>query len=227
MNMLPGNETPFSHIVIVSGLPRSGTSMMMRMLEAGGMTVHTDNMRKADESNPQGYFEFERTKTLRYDSSWLKDVRGKAVKIVSPLLHDLPWDRGYSYRIVFMERDLDEVLASQSEMNRRLHAQEETDPSALRESYRKHLQVLGDWLAQKRHVEVLPVEYAMVIMNPLQEARRVSAFLGCTMDIHAMAQVVDASLYRQRLKGSDRTELQPSAGEKDIIEEQLRRLGYL
>src|SRR5438445_13894335 len=108
----------FAEIIIVSGLPRSGTSVMMQMLENGGVEVLTDNLRTADTDNPRGYYELEPVKRIKRDASWLPQTRGKAFKMVSQLLYDLP--PGESYRIIFMERDLDEVLASQEKMLRRL-----------------------------------------------------------------------------------------------------------
>src|SRR5437868_1127771 len=112
---LPNSKAQF--LTIVSGLPRSGTSMMMRMLEAGGMPVLTDKVRSADEDNPNGYFEFEAVKRTKQDASWLDDSGGRAVKMVYRLLYDLPVNR--NYRVLFMRRNLKEVLASQREMLRR------------------------------------------------------------------------------------------------------------
>src|ERR1700730_19121643 len=107
-----------SDVIIVSDLPRSGTSLMMQMLENGGVEVVTDNIRTADTDNPKGYYEFEKVKKIKEDASWLPATRGKAFKMVSQLLYDLPV--GEKYRIIFMERDLDEVLASQEKMLERL-----------------------------------------------------------------------------------------------------------
>src|SRR5262245_44885322 len=134
-------------IVVVSGLPRSGTSMAMKMLEAGGVPIVTDGIRTADESNPKGDYEFERGKELEKngDPAWLRDARGKAVKIISFLLTYLP--DGYDYQVVFMNRDVDEVLASQNKM---LVARGETgdpvDDEKMREVYRKHLEKVGRFL---------------------------------------------------------------------------------
>ena len=105
-------------IIVVSGLPRSGTSLMMQMLAAGGVEVVTDHVRTADTDNPRGYYEFELVKKIKQDASWLPEARGKAVKMVSQLLYDLP--AGEKYRIIFLERDLDEVLVSQEKMLERL-----------------------------------------------------------------------------------------------------------
>ena len=101
-------------ITIVSGLPRSGTSMMMKMLEAGGMQVLTDHIRTADEDNPKGYYEFERVKQIEHDQAWLPDAQGKVVKMISALLKHLP--SSYTYKVIFMRRNIDEILASQKQM---------------------------------------------------------------------------------------------------------------
>src|SRR5690348_9725375 len=107
-----------SEITIVSGLPRSGTSLMMQMLDKGGLEVVTDNIRIADRDNPRGYYEFEKVKTIKRDTSWLPQTRGKAFKMISQLLYDLPSSE--KYRIIFMERDMDEMLVSQEKMLERL-----------------------------------------------------------------------------------------------------------
>src|SRR5436309_9885827 len=103
-----------SEIIIVSGLPRSGTSLMMQMLDNGGMEVVTDNIRTPDTDNPRGYYEFEQVKKIKHDTAWLPSTRGRAFKMVSQLLYDLPPSEQYA--VIFMERDLDEVLASQEKM---------------------------------------------------------------------------------------------------------------
>jgi hypothetical protein len=101
-------------LVVVTGLPRSGTSMLMQMLAAGGMRFLSDGLREADEDNPRGYLEFEPVKNLLKDSKWLFEGAGKAVKIVAPLLAALP--PGLACRVILSERDLDEVLDSQERM---------------------------------------------------------------------------------------------------------------
>lgn len=108
------NRDDHSTVVIVSGLPRSGTSMMMSMLKAGGMELLVDSQRKADDDNPKGYYELEKVKNLRHDNSWLNEASHKAVKVISILLYQLPED--IRYKIIFIKRNLDEVLASQQLM---------------------------------------------------------------------------------------------------------------
>jgi hypothetical protein len=184
-------------ITIVSGLPRSGTSMMMKMLEAGGMEVVTDSIRRPDVDNPLGYYEFERVKKIKDDASWLPDARGKVFKMVSMLLFDLPAD--YAYRVVFMKRDIGEMLDSQEKMLRRLGKE---DTSGGREKmaaiYRAHLGQVEDWLAGRKNVEVLYINYRDVIEDPEGNALKVNGFLGGALDAGKMAGAVDGSLYRNR-----------------------------
>jgi hypothetical protein len=190
-----------AEIIIVSGLPRSGTSLMMQMLESGGVEVVTDNIRTADADNPRGYYEFEKVKKIKQDSSWLPGTRGKAFKIVSQLLYDLP--EGETYRIIFMQRDLDEVLLSQEKMLERL-ARRTAPREELKRSYTLHLQRLRDWLPRQRRMQVLFVRYNELVRDPEQEARRVSEFLDGRADAARMAAAVEPSLYRNVLSTRNR-----------------------
>jgi hypothetical protein len=188
-----------AEIIIVSGLPRSGTSLLMQMLANGGVSVVTDNVRAADCDNPRGYFELEKAKRIKQDASWLPAMRCKAFKMVSQLLYDLP--PGEKYRIIFMQRDLDEMLISQEKMLERLNK-----PSAPRDqikrSFRIHLDRLRDWLGRQGNMEVLYVSYNDLIAQPEVQAERISAFLLGAGDTMAMARTVDASLYRNRTRSS-------------------------
>jgi hypothetical protein len=189
-------------IVVVSGLPRSGTSMAMMMLQAGGMPLLTDNVRLADESNPQGYFEFEPVKQLDSagDLAWLADAGGRAVKIVSFLLTWLP--ETHDYRVLFMQRDLDEVIASQHKMLVRRGEAEGPgaagDMRDMREIYAQHLVQVERFLSNRRCFVRLQVGYRDVIERPDIEARRISDFLGGGLDVGRMAGVADRQLYRNR-----------------------------
>ena len=186
-------------IVVVSGLPRSGTSMMMRMLVAGGVPPLVDGVRAADVSNPNGYFEFEPVKGLDKDGDlgWLPEARGKAVKIISFLLTWLP--ETYDYRVVFMHRDLDEVLASQQAMlARRGEAGGEGDAARTRELYTAHLAQVDRFLTSRPCFRALHVHYGDAVADPASAAARVAALLDRPMDQVAMAQAVDGSLYRNR-----------------------------
>lgn len=185
---------------MVSGLPRSGTSMAMRMLDAGGVPVLTDGLRTADVSNPKGYYELEAVKGLdkNGDTAWLDAARGKAVKIISFLITFLP--DTYDYRVIFMDRDLREVLASQNKMllQRGEAPGTATDDERLRAAYEQHLLKISRFLGSRRCFRVHRVSYAAALRDPGGEARRISAFLGRPLDIDAMASVADAGLYRNR-----------------------------
>jgi len=184
-----------SEIIIVSGLPRSGTSVMMQMLESGGVEVVIDGIRTADTDNPRGYHEFEKVKKIKQDASWLPGTRGKVFKMVSLLLFDLPASE--TYRVVFMERDLDETLQSQEKMLQRLNR-----PAAPREEIKKgyvaHLKKLHDWLTKQTHIKILRVSYNDLMQNPEKEAARVSEFLDGKADAKGMVKAVDPALYRNR-----------------------------
>jgi hypothetical protein len=185
-------------ITIVSGLPRSGTSMMMKMLEAGGLPPVTDNLRTADEDNPKGYYEFERVKQLsKGDVEWLADAPGKVVKVIAALLPHLP--STYRYRVVFMQRDMTEVLASQRQMLvRRGEDPNKIPDEVISKLFEKHLRQVNDWVAQQSNVERLDVNYNEMLKNPAPFITQINAFLGGNLDIAPMAQVVDPSLHRQR-----------------------------
>jgi len=184
-------------VTIVSGLPRSGTSMMMRMLEAGGIPALIDNVREADEDNPRGYYEFERVKQLKTDRAWLEDAKGKVVKMVSTLLLDLP--AGYAYKVVFMRRKMEEILASQRQMLIRKDKPTDGVPEEkMAELYGKHLTQIEAWIARQRHLAAIYVSYNEILANAREQVRRVNEFLGGRLDADAMLAVVDHALHRQR-----------------------------
>lgn len=184
-----------SEVIVVSGLPRSGTSLLMQMLDRGGIPALTDEIRTADVDNPRGYFEFERVKKTKHDASWLPEARGKAVKLVSALLYDLPATE--SYRVIFMRRDLDEILESQEKMLARLQR-----PAAPREqiasSFTVHLDRLFQWLPGQRHMRLLEVSYNELLADPQREAARIEGFLDGMPAASRMLEAVDPALYRNR-----------------------------
>jgi hypothetical protein len=185
-------------VIIVSGLPRSGTSMTMRMLEAGGLEVVTDNLRAADDSNPMGYYEDARVKQLRDGyHEWLASATGKAVKVVSPLLEHLP--TRHSYQLIFMLRPVEEILASQRRMLSRSgqDAGKGTDEE-LTSAYRKHLTRIESWLADQPNLDTMYVRYRDILDDPEGNAIRIGRFLGRPLDQRSMVGVVDRSLYRER-----------------------------
>jgi hypothetical protein len=184
-------------ITIVSGLPRSGTSLMMQMLEAGGMEMLTDSIRKADKNNPRGYYEFEKVKDLDKDNSWLNLSQDKVVKVVSLLLFHLPDNK--NYKMIFMKRNQSEILASQQAMLDHLQIKEAGgQDEKLAEEYRNHLQKLEKWLGQQNPIDVLYISYNDIIQNPGKNANKVKHFLARDLNVEAMTRVVDSSLYRQR-----------------------------
>lgn len=184
-------------ITIVSGLPRSGTSLMMQMLVAGGMTALSDGERQADIDNPKGYLEWERIKQLPKDPSLIGEAEGKVVKVISQLLLSLPLT--HVYRIVFMQRPLAEVLKSQEQMlQRRGTADTSVDASAMTRAFQNHLYEVNTWLNGKPNVEVLRVQYHQLLNEGHETCQRVSTFLNLPLDMEAMLAQVDQSLYRNR-----------------------------
>ena len=182
-------------ITIVSGLPRSGTSMMMQMLTAGGLTAFTDGKREADESNPKGYYEHDRVKALAKDSSWLREADNLVVKVVAPLLRYLP--AGPAYLIVFLERDIKEILQSQSTMLDR-DGRSAADHDTLRRAYKRQIAGAQAWAGRQKHAEMLTVAHRDALTNPAAVAARVNSFLGGSLNESAMAEAVDPSLHRER-----------------------------
>jgi hypothetical protein len=172
--------------------------MAMKMLEAGGMELVVDNVRTADEDNPKGYYEDERVKELAEteDKTWISSARGKVIKVVSSLLNYLPKD--YIYKVVFMRRNLHEVLASQSKMLDRRSEESHTDDQDLLAMYESHLEKVEFQLRFRPNFEALYVNYADVVAQPAAQARRIADFVGGSLDVDRMASAVDGSLYRNR-----------------------------
>lgn len=184
-------------IAVVSGLPRSGTSMMMQMITAGGLVPMTDKIRAADGDNPRGYYELEAVKKTKEDASWLKDADGKVVKIISKLIYDLP--PTHEYRVVFLLRDLDEVLKSQATMLKNLGKDMgPTSDATMKAFFEEHLKKLKAWMEARPNMKVLYCEYKAVVGNPILEAARIAGFLGGNLDKDAMSASVDSKLYRNK-----------------------------
>lgn len=195
---LPVTDISPAPVFVVSGLPRSGTSMMMKMLSAGGLSPLTDELRKADGDNPKGYYEFERVKQLdKGDTTWLPLARGKVVKVISFLLQHLPSDE--SYKILFLRRNLDEILASQ----RKMLVNRGEDPDKMEDEnvaamFTRHIELVERWLERQPNIDTLYIHYNDVITNPISQVQRISQFVDDKMDEVAMAQVIDPTLYRNR-----------------------------
>ena len=187
---------PGETVVLVSGLPRSGTSMMMQMLAAGGVEALTDGARDADESNPRGYWEVEKVKSLAHDNAWLDEAKGKAVKIIANLLPAVKSD--LRYKIIFMWRNMEEVLRSQSEMLKKRGGKGDRDFNKLAKTFQNQLNGLTDWLAKTESVDVCFVDYAATVADPGKTAVEVAEFLNGNLDTAAMMAAVRPELHRQK-----------------------------
>lgn len=183
-------------IIIVSGLPRSGTSMAMKMLDAGGVSLIEDSIRTADEDNPKGYYEDERVKDLARmtDKSWLRDARGRGIKIISHLLKELPPEN--NYKVIFIRRNLDEVLASQAKMLVRRGEESGADDGTMRELFEGDLWRAQYLLKRGAHFDWIELNHREFLDNPTGQAQKIRDFLSMDLDVEAMAAVVDRSLHR-------------------------------
>ena len=185
-------------VIVVSGLPRSGTSMMMKMLDAAKLPIMTDHERTADEDNPKGYFEFERVKDLKQetDKAWVRAARGKVLKVISHLLEDLPDDN--FYRVVLMRRDFDEIIASQNKMLDRRDEENPVEDAAAKEAYIRHLVDVRFMVRKRPNFDMIEVHFTQALQAPQTFVNDVNVFLGGNLDADAMIGVVDPELYRNR-----------------------------
>ena len=188
--------TSDQHIItIVSGLPRSGTSLIMQMLQAGGMELLTDNVRHADEDNPKGYYEFELVKQLKENKEWVSMARGKAIKVISELLQYLP--SSYDYRVIFVERNIDEILASQRNMlQRRKKKGGHENELKIKKVFEKHLVTIRSWLGKQSNMSVLYVNYNEIITKPETNIHKINNFFADSLNESSMLSVIDKKLYR-------------------------------
>ena len=183
-------------IIIVSGLPRSGTSLIMQMLQAGGVSVLTDKVRKPDKANPEGYFEYEAVKDLQNRPEIIREASGKAVKVISHLLQYLP--SGYSYKVIFTQRNLDEVLDSQEKLLAHLKKTDSADRDHFKDIYLKHLDEVRKQLASRSNTDTLFLNYEEIITQPGDASQAIEQFLGENLDTKQMQQTVNPALYRNR-----------------------------
>ena len=193
-----GSDDEKEAVVVVSGLPRSGTSMLMSMLDAGGIPPITDHIRAADEDNPKGYYEFERVKALdKGDTAWVPDAQGKSVKVISALLKYLPPE--YQYKIIYVRRNMQEILASQRKMLvRRGEDPDKVDDAQMAALFEKHVSQVESWLREQPNIQVLYEHYSDILADPEKDARRIDDFLGGRLQVERMAEAVDPDLYRNR-----------------------------
>ncbi|TXT53804.1 MAG: hypothetical protein BAJALOKI1v1_2290002 [Promethearchaeota archaeon] len=185
-------------LVIVSGIPRSGTSLLMQMLKTGGMEILADNKRKPDESNPKGYLELDAVKKLAQDNSCLKNQAGKVVKVISHLLKYLP--ESQKYKIIFMNRDMHEIMASQSKM---LNKNEKKFSKELIKAFLKELKQVKEWIKTQPNKEILNLHYKKILKNPSKQIEKLIDFLGISLDTTAMIEAIDPTLYRNKLDALD------------------------
>ncbi len=172
---------------------------MMQMLEAGGMPIVTDHIRKPDEDNLRGYYEYEKVKEIKENSDWLDNCIGKAFKLVSVLLYSLPKDR--KYKVIFMKRKMEEMLTSQKVMLERKGIKSDfMGDEEMSKKFEKHLQKIEEWLANQNHIDTAYINYNDVIQNPYENAKRINRFLGNRLNVDKIASVVKKSMYRQRIR---------------------------
>jgi hypothetical protein len=188
-------------VIVVSGLPRSGTSMMMKMLAEGGLEVLTDAIRSADEDNPNGYFELEVVKQLAEGQrEWLANADHKLVKVISALLEHLPPQ--HHYKVLFMERQIPEILASQRKMLARRNETSSISDAEMEAQFREHLKVIKYWLARQPNMDVMYVDYNRMMANPDELCPKIVEFLGMPLDVEKMRSVPNEKLYRNRAPSS-------------------------
>ncbi|HLC83749.1 MAG TPA: sulfotransferase domain-containing protein, partial [Bacteroidia bacterium] len=190
-------------ITIVSGMPRSGTSMMMQMLQAGGLDILTDNVRANDENNPKGYLEYQKVKSLASDNSWVHEGQNKVIKVIAQLLQHLP--SSYQYKVIFMEREMEEIIQSQQIMlGKKADVDKKIYPTVLADTFKKQLEKTRSWIKTHPQFEVTYVFYTDVINNPTEVAENLAGFLDADLNIEAMAEIVDESLYRNKKNEASR-----------------------
>ena len=187
-------------IIVVSGLPRSGTSMMMKMLAEGGLPVITDELRRADEDNPNGYFELELARQLKDgNSAWLQDAPGKGIKVISALLEYLPSQ--YHYKVILMERDGREILASQKKMLEHRGQTSRLSDEEMEQEFKVHLAAVKPWLVRQPNMELHVVNYNALISQPESVCEQIVEFLDLPLNQRRMLAVPDRQLYRNRSAG--------------------------
>lgn len=193
-----GKNTANQPVIVVSGLPRSGTSMMMRMLAEGGVPVITDEIRRADGDNPNGYFELEVVRQLKEGNfAWLRGTNGKVVKVISALLEYLPQD--YQYKIIFMERESRETLASQKKMLDHRGQTSRMSDEEMEQQFHQHLAAVKPWLMRQPNMEVLYVKYNTLLADPESYCEQIAEFLDVPLNRSRMLAVPDKKLYRNRV----------------------------
>ena len=188
-------------ITVVSGLPRSGTSLVMQMLEKGGMEILTDHVRKPDGNNIHGYYEYDKVKSLQKNASWLNEAESKTVKIIVQLLPFLL--PRYQYSVLFIERPIEEILPSQSKMLKDRGQQTTADSNQLATVFKQQVTRVKRWIENQPNIRMICLQYSHLILCPREEAAKIPEFLGVDMDLEAMISVIDSSLWHQKSISTD------------------------
>ncbi len=184
-------------ITVVSGLPRSGTSLMMQILDANGVTILTDHVRCADESNTRGYYEYEKVKSLMKDNSWVGEAEGKAVKIIAQLIPSLP--PNYSYDVIFMERDIDEIVSSQEKMLARSNARKSLmSRDILTKTFLQHAENTRRWICSQKNMRMVSVSFKDLITTTSVEIAKINSGLPMTLQTEMSVRVIHPELYREQ-----------------------------
>jgi hypothetical protein len=173
---------------------------MMKLLEKAGLPILTDNVRAADTDNEGGYYEYEPVKWMKEgDNSWMKNAVGKGVKIISHLLPNLPPD--YNYKVVFMTRDLREVIASQDAMlkNRDENEEKPIDEGNLVQIFAEHVEKVRDWMASQANIEAVYVNYNELVKEPVEQLKKLESLLNLKLNAADIIAEINPAYYRQRL----------------------------
>lgn len=202
-------STAVSPVIIVSGLPRSGTSLMMQLLAAAGIPLLTDQIRSPDENNPRGYFEYQPVKWLMRDNTWLSNASGKGVKVITHLIPYLPPETELD--VLLMERPIAEVIQSQAQMLQRLQQPLPGNPEQLRQVFQQQQQSLVTYLRQRPKTRLLQVSYNQLVAGNADEFAGIIRFLGIPPSLEPKLRAcVDKSLYRAQQPAP--SEVDPLAG---------------
>lgn len=184
-------------IIVVSGLPRSGTSLMMQILTAAEIPLLTDGNRDADDSNPRGYFEFDPVKNLAADQSWVSSACGKGVKIILQLLPHLPGEVGLD--VIMMDRPISEVVASQNTMLKRMGLESKADPQVLASVFERQRQEAIEFLERRQRTRWIEISHPKLLSDTLSEIGRIRDFLKIDPSREpAMLNCVEPSLHRTK-----------------------------
>lgn len=183
-------------LIIVTGLPRSGTSLVMSLLHAGGHPILTDSLRPPDPDNPHGYFEYSPVKSLMSDATWLPAHHGQAIKIISPLLPYIP--TSLPLKVILIERPLAEVLASQAAMLTRAGKPQPADPALLARAWQNQIATTHTLLAHRPHTQLLTLQHRELLQNPAAEIDRLLNFLPTLRNRAALLRTIDPALHRQK-----------------------------